>query len=67
MCHLTARLNDFPGVNPGALRAVSVIRAPVFGFLPGRSFRVRILNVPKPVRTTFSPRFRESRIVFKKV
>ncbi len=63
---MTAFFNVFPGVNPGALRAANVIRSPVFGFRPGLAARFRIVNVPKPVMTTFSPRFRESRIAFRK-
>lgn len=43
-----------------------VIFAPVFGFLPGRVARLRTLNVPNPVITTFSPLFNESRIALSK-
>ena len=60
-------LNVLPGVNPGALRAANVIRSPVLGFLPTRAFLLLTLNVPNPVSTTFSPRFNESRMVFKVV
>src|SRR5207245_2012698 len=60
--YLTTFLSVFPGVNPGAFLAAIVIDAPVFGFRPGRAARFRILNVPKPVITTFSPRFKLSRI-----
>jgi hypothetical protein len=38
----------------------------VFGFLPGLDALFLTENVPKPVITTFSPRFRESLIPFKK-
>lgn len=63
--YLTAFLKDFPGTNPGNLRADSVIRSPVFGFLPGLAARLRTVKVPNPVSTTFSPRFSESLMQFK--
>ncbi len=62
--YLTAFLRVFPGVKPGARRAGSVIFSPVLGFRPGRSDLFLILNVPKPVITTFSPLFKESLIPF---
>lgn len=63
-CQRIAFLNVLPGVNPGAFRAESVILSPVLGLRPTRCARLLTLNVPKPVRTTFSPRLSESRIVF---
>jgi hypothetical protein len=65
--YFIALLNDLPGVKPGAFLAESVIFAPVLGLRPGRSLLVLTLNVPKPVKTTFSPLFNESRIVLRNV
>lgn len=65
--YLIAFLNVLPGVKPGALRAARVIFSPVFGLRPVLAARDLTLNVPNPVKTTFSPLFNESRIVFKDV
>ena len=51
-------------MNPGAFLAASVIFSPVLGFLPGLAALLLTENVPKPVITTLSPFFRESRIPF---
>jgi len=64
--YLTAFLNALPGTNPGILRADKVILSPVLGLRPGRAARFRTVNVPNPVRTTFSPLLRESLILFRK-
>ena len=62
--YLTTFLSVLPGVNPGAFLAAIVIFSPVFGLRPIRSTLWRTENVPNPVITTFSPRFRASRIEF---
>ena len=62
LIYLTALLSVFPGVKPGAFRDEIVIFSPVFGFRPTLSTLFLILKVPKPVITTFSPLFKESRI-----
>ena len=56
----TMSFRAFPALNLGEIEAGIVIFFPVCGFWPLRAARATVLKVPKPIRLSLSPFFRQS-------
>src|SRR5512138_2700525 len=57
---LTRSLSSLPVLKKGVFLAVILTTSPLFGFLASRASRSRIVKLPKPRISTFSPRFSAS-------